>query len=64
MVDLHTQYQRIKDEIDEAIQHVLASTAFIQRSGSRRICTGSGVNTPVQNSLFPVPMEQMPFKLQ
>jgi UDP-2-acetamido-2-deoxy-ribo-hexuluronate aminotransferase len=30
MVDLHTQYQRIKPEIDEAIQHVLGSTAFIQ----------------------------------
>jgi UDP-2-acetamido-2-deoxy-ribo-hexuluronate aminotransferase len=30
MVDLHTQYQRIKDEIDQAIQEVLDSTAFIQ----------------------------------
>ncbi len=30
MVDLHTQYQRIKYEIDQAIQEVLDSTAFIQ----------------------------------
>lgn len=30
MVDLHTQYQRIKGEIDEAIQQVLNTTAFIQ----------------------------------
>ncbi|HEX8041317.1 MAG TPA: DegT/DnrJ/EryC1/StrS family aminotransferase [Chryseosolibacter sp.] len=30
MVDLHKQYLRIKDEIDEAIQDVLTSTAFIQ----------------------------------
>ena len=30
MVDLHTQYLRIKPEIDEAIQHVLSTTAFIQ----------------------------------
>src|SRR5687767_4866714 len=29
MVDLHAQYQRIKTEIDEAIQRVLVSTAFI-----------------------------------
>ena len=30
MVDLRSQYLRIKDEIDEAIQNVLTSTAFIQ----------------------------------
>jgi UDP-2-acetamido-2-deoxy-ribo-hexuluronate aminotransferase len=30
MVDLHTQYLRIKNEIDEAIGNVLNSTAFIQ----------------------------------
>ncbi len=30
MVDLHHQYLAIKDKIDEAIQHVLHSTAFIQ----------------------------------
>lgn len=30
MVDLHRQYQRIKPQIDEAIQEVLTSTAFIQ----------------------------------
>jgi len=30
MVDLQTQYLRIKPEIDEAIQQVLTSTAFIQ----------------------------------
>lgn len=30
MVDLHTQYLRIKNEIDEAIQDVLTSAAFIQ----------------------------------
>jgi UDP-2-acetamido-2-deoxy-ribo-hexuluronate aminotransferase len=30
MVDLHNQYQRIKPEIDAAIQEVLDSTAFIQ----------------------------------
>ncbi len=30
MVDLHTQYLHIKDEIDAAIQEVVNSTAFIQ----------------------------------
>lgn len=30
MVDLHTQYLRIKPEIDDAIQRVLTTTAFIQ----------------------------------
>lgn len=30
MVDLHTQYLRIKEEIDNTIQEVLNSTAFIQ----------------------------------
>lgn len=30
MVDLHSQYMRIKNEIDSAIQHVINSTAFIQ----------------------------------
>lgn len=30
MVDLHTQYLRMKEEIDGAIQQVLDSTAFIQ----------------------------------
>jgi UDP-2-acetamido-2-deoxy-ribo-hexuluronate aminotransferase len=30
MVDLQTQYMRIKDQIDTAIQNVLQSTAFIQ----------------------------------
>ncbi len=30
MVDLHTQYLRIKSEIDDAIQGVIDSTAFIQ----------------------------------
>ena len=30
MVDLRTQYLRIKPEVDAAIQHVLDSTAFIQ----------------------------------
>ncbi len=30
MVDLRTQYLRIKDEVNEAIQRVLDSTAFIQ----------------------------------
>jgi dTDP-4-amino-4,6-dideoxygalactose transaminase len=30
MVDLHKQYLRIKEEIDQAIQDVLTSTAFIQ----------------------------------
>src|SRR5690606_41844722 len=30
MVDLQTQYLRIKDEVDKAIQEVLTSTAFIQ----------------------------------
>ena len=30
MVDLKSQYLRIKDEMDAAIQHVLDSTAFIQ----------------------------------
>jgi UDP-2-acetamido-2-deoxy-ribo-hexuluronate aminotransferase len=30
MVDLHTQYLRIKAEVDDAMQHVLNTTAFIQ----------------------------------
>ena len=30
MVDLHSQYLRIKTEIDDAIQHILTTTEFIQ----------------------------------
>src|SRR5678815_2344522 len=30
MVDLHSQYMRIKPEVDRAIQEVLTTTAFIQ----------------------------------
>ena len=30
MVDLHAQYLRIKNQIDDAIGRVLTSTAFIQ----------------------------------
>lgn len=35
MVDLKSQYLRIKPEVDAAIQHVLDSTAFIQGSSVR-----------------------------
>ena len=35
MVDLKSQYLRIKPEVDAAIQHVLDSTAFIQGSPVR-----------------------------
>lgn len=35
MVDLKSQYLRIKSEVDAAIQHVLDSTAFIQGSSVR-----------------------------
>jgi dTDP-4-amino-4,6-dideoxygalactose transaminase len=30
MVDLHTQYEKIKPEVDAAIARVLESTAFIK----------------------------------
>ena len=58
MVDLHSQYLRIKPEIDQAIQSVLNSTAFIQgpqvkefekafsafHSGSHVITCGNGTD--------------------
>jgi dTDP-4-amino-4,6-dideoxygalactose transaminase len=39
MVDLHAQYLRIKKEVDEAIQQVLNSTAFIQGSAVEEFAT-------------------------
>ncbi len=39
MVDLHTQYLKIKPEIDQAIQEVIDSTAFINGQSVRDFCT-------------------------
>jgi len=36
MVDLHTQYQRIKPEIDQAIHRVLDSAVFVKGSEVQR----------------------------
>lgn len=48
MVDLHGQYNRIKLEIDHAIQDVLDSTAFIQGPEVQQFADALGkyVNTP------------------
>jgi UDP-2-acetamido-2-deoxy-ribo-hexuluronate aminotransferase len=48
MVDLHSQYMRIKPEIDNAINHVLNSTAFIQgpHVNSFAKALGDYVNSP------------------
>ena len=53
MVDLHPQYLRIKDEIDEAISHVLTSTAFIQGPEVEEFANALGNYTGAQvcNSL-------------
>src|SRR5690349_12794054 len=42
MVDLHSQYLRIKSEIDAAIQEVLDSTAFIQGTQVRDFARNLG----------------------
>jgi dTDP-4-amino-4,6-dideoxygalactose transaminase len=48
MVDLRSQYLRIKDEVDKAIQNVLTSTAFIQGKevGEFANALGTYVDTP------------------
>ena len=48
MVDLRSQYLRIKEEIDDAIQNVLTSTAFIQGKevGEFAKALGNYVDTP------------------
>ena len=48
MVDLHTQYLRIKSEIDGAIQQVLTSTAFIQGKEVREFGEALGSYLGVQ----------------
>ncbi len=45
MVDLHKQYLQIKDEIDQAIQDVLTSTAFIQGPQVKEFAEGLGKYT-------------------
>ena len=54
MVDLHTQYLRIKPEIDEAIQKVIDSTAFIQGKevGEFSEALGKYLGTPVCHTLW------------
>ncbi len=55
MVDLHTQYLRIKPEIDKAIEEVLISTAFIQGPQVRQFAealknyVGAGFCIPCAN---------------
>lgn len=55
MVDLQSQYLRIKDEVDAAIQEVLNSTAFIQGPAVKEFAedlasyTGSGYVIPCAN---------------
>ncbi|HYG18516.1 MAG TPA: DegT/DnrJ/EryC1/StrS family aminotransferase [Ohtaekwangia sp.] len=55
MADLHLQYVRIKTEVDEAIQEVLSSTAFIQGpqvsafADDLAVYTGAGFVIPCAN---------------
>jgi UDP-2-acetamido-2-deoxy-ribo-hexuluronate aminotransferase len=43
MADLHAQYLRIKEEIDQAIQEVLDSTAFIQGPQVKQFADALGI---------------------
>lgn len=45
MVDLHTQYERIKSEINQAIQHVMDTTAFINGPEVKAFSEELGVYT-------------------
>jgi len=49
MVDLHTQYLRIKEEIDLAIQKVLTSTAFIQGAEVHQFAADLGRYVKAEN---------------
>lgn len=51
MVDLQTQYLRIKPEIDAAIQRVLTSTAFIQGSDVKEFSNALGKYLGVQYAI-------------
>ena len=63
MVDLHAQYLRIKNEIDEAIDKVLTSTAFIQGPEVEEFAKALGEPTPVQSLLSHARTVQMLCKL-
>ena len=52
MVDLHTQYLRIKSEVDAAIERVLTSTAFIQGTEVNQFAEALAAYT---NSSFVIP---------
>lgn len=71
MVDLHKQYLRIKTEIDDAIQKVLSSTAFIQGpeveefAKSLAVYTGAKFVIPCANGTdaLQIAMMALEFKL-
>src|SRR6185436_16636469 len=70
MVDLHTQYLRIKPEIDKAIESVLTSTAFIQGPQVREFAdalkkyVGAGFCIPCANGTDALQVAMMALELK
>src|SRR6185503_11436504 len=70
MVDLHTQYLRIKPEIDKAIESVLTSTAFIQGPQVREFAdalknyVGAGFCIPCANGTDALQIAMMALDLK
>ena len=70
MADLHRQYLRIKTEVDEAIQDVLLSTAFIQGPQVKAFAdalaayTGAGAVIPCANGTDALQIAMMALELK
>ena len=70
MVDLHSQYLRIKTEIDQAMQEVLNSTAFIQGPQVQQFAdalknyVGSGFCIPCANGTDALQIAMMALELK
>lgn len=70
MVDLHSQYLRIKEEIDQAIAKVLESTAFIQGAEVHEFAealaryTGAGAVIPCANGTDALQIAMMALELK
>ena len=64
MVDLRSQYLRIKKEIDDAIQRVLSSTAFIQGKEVSEFATALGKYVWTSRTSSHAPTAPMHCKLQ
>ena len=62
MVDLHGQYERIREEINNAIQEVLDSTAFINGPQVKTFAQHLAEYNQVEH-VIPVSYTHLPFSL-